>query len=223
MRRALLGILLGLVAVAAGCGGGGTTADTGTSTATTTGNATTQTVTTDAAAEVAEYSGGTVSPVTAAPELGLHTWNGKDARIGDYRGKAVLVTFVYTNCPDVCPLIVDNLVRVKERLGPDAKRLQIVAVSVDPKGDTPAAVKRFLTAHRAIGRVDYLIGSRRQLEAAWARWGIAARADPTNPDLVEHSGVIWGVDPKGRRVTFYPATGFDVADIESDVRNLLTS
>ncbi len=223
MRRALLGMLLGLVAVAAGCGGGGKTADTGTSTAATTGDSTTQTLTTDAAAEVAEYSGGTVSPVTAAPELGLHTWNGKDVRIGDYRGKAVLVTFVYTSCPDICPLIIDNLVRVKERLGPDAKRLEIVSVSVDPKGDTPAAVKRFLTAHRAMGRVDYLIGSRRQLEAAWARWGIAARANKDHPGLVEHSGVIWGVDPKGRRVTFYPASGFDVADIESDVRNLLTS
>jgi protein SCO1/2 len=212
-------MLLGLAAVAAGCGGGGKTAETGTTTATT-GGAATQTLTTDAA-EVAEYSGGTVSPITAAPELGLHTWNGKDVRIGDYRGKAVLVTFVYTSCPDVCPLIVDNLVRVKERLGPDAKRLQIVSVSVDPEGDTPVAVKRFLSAHRAMGRVDYLIGSRRQLEAAWARWGIAARVDKDHPGLVEHSGVIWGVDPKGRRVTFYPASGFDVADIESDVRNLL--
>ena len=74
----------------------------------------------------------------------------------------------------------------------------------------------FLAAHRALGRVDYLLGSRRQLEAVWARWGIAAHADPSNPDLVEHSGVIWGVDPQGRRVTFYPASGFDVADLESD-------
>jgi len=222
VRRTLLGILLGLVALAAGCGGGDQAADTDTGTSTAaTARSSAQTLTTDAAAEVAEYSGGTVSPITAAPELGLRTWNGKNVRIGDYRGKAVLVTFVYTSCPDVCPLIVDNLVRVKDRLGPDAKRLQIVAVSVDPGGDTPDAVKRFLTAHRATGRVDYLIGSRRQLEAAWARWGIAARADKDHPGLVEHSGVIWGVDPKGRRVTFYPATGFDVADIESDVRNLL--
>jgi protein SCO1/2 len=218
VRRALLGMLLGLAAVAAGCGGG--TADTDTTTGG--GGATTQTLTTDAAVDV-EYSGGTVSPITAAPELGLRTWNGKPVRIGDYRGKAVLVTFVYTSCPDVCPVIINNLVRVRERLGPDAKRLKIVAVSVDPSGDTPTAVKRFLTARRAMGRVDYLIGSRRQLEAAWARWGIAARVDKDDPHLVEHSGVIWGVDPKGRRVTFYPASGFDVADIEGDVRNLLGS
>jgi protein SCO1/2 len=223
--RAVLTALLGTAALAAGCGGDSETSATSRSSQTTTTETATTTATTtaDPVADVEEYSGGTVSPVTAAPELGLHTWNGKDVRIGDYRGQAVLVTFVYTNCPDVCPLIVDNLVRVEERLGPDGKRLQIVLVSVDPERDTPQAVKRFLTRHRAHGRVDYLIGSRRQLEGAWARWGIAAHVDKANPNLVEHSGVIWGVDPKGRRVTFYPASGFDVADIESDVRSLLGS
>jgi protein SCO1/2 len=221
----VLTALLGTAALAAGCGGDRETSATSRgsqATAAETG-ATTPATTVDPVADVEEYSGGTVSPVTAAPELGLHTWNGKDVRIGDYRGQAVLVTFVYTNCPDVCPLIVDNLVRVKERLGPDGRRLRIVSVSVDPERDTPQAVKRFLTRHRAHGRVDYLIGSRRQLEGVWARWGIAARVDKANPRLVEHSGVIWGVDPKGRRVTFYPASGFDVADIEGDVRNLLGS
>jgi len=222
--RAMLTALLGMAVLAAGCGGDTETSATSPSsqaTATETGATTPVTTTADPVADVEEYSGGTVSPVTAAPELGLRTWNGKDVRIGDYRGQAVLVTFVYTNCPDVCPLIVDNLVRVKERLGPDGKRLRIVSVSVDPEGDTPQAVKRFLTRHRAKGRVDYLIGSRRQLEGAWARWGIAARVDKSHPHLIEHSGVIWGIDPRGRRVTFYPASGFDVADIEGDVRNLL--
>ena len=222
--RAMLTVLLGAATIAAGCGGDSGTSATKSSsqaTASKTSATTSPTNTTDPVVEVSEYSGGKVSPVIAAPELGLHTWNGKAVRIGDYHGKVVLVTFVYTHCPDICPLIIDNLVRVKERLGPEAKQLQIVAVSVDPKGDTPQAVKRFLTAHRATGRVDYLLGSRPQLEAAWSRWGIDARVDPANPELVEHSGVIWGVDPKGRRVTFYPASGFDVTDIESDVRRLL--
>ena len=223
MRRALLAVLLGAATVAAGCGGSSGTSTTNRSSQTTATETDAATIPTDPAADIDQFLGGRVSPVTAAPELGLHTWDGKEVRIGDYRGKAVLVTFVYTHCPDVCPIIIDNLVRVKARLGRDAKRLQIVAVSVDPAGDTPKAVKRFLAAHRALGRVDYLLGSRRQLEAAWARWGVAARADTSNPELVEHSGVIWGVDPHGRRVTFYPASGFDVTDLESDVRNLLAS
>ncbi len=173
-------------------------------------------------ASTSVFSGGTLAPVKAAPELGLRTWNGRRVTMADYKGKAVLVTFLYVNCPDVCPLIVDNLVRVKDRLGPaGGKRLRIVAVSVDPAGDTPAAVKRFLVTHRASKDVDYLIGSRDQLEAVWARWGIGARVSKDNPALVEHSGVIWGVDTHGRRTTFYPASGFDVADIEGDVRILL--
>ena len=167
------------------------------------------------------FSGGTVTPVKAAPELGLRTWNGRRVTMADYSGKAVLVTFLYVNCPDICPLIVDNLVRVKDRLGPAGKRVRIVAVSVDPTGDTPAAIKRFLTTHRALKDVDYLIGPRDQLEATWARWGIGARVNKENSALVEHSGVIWGVDTHGRRATFYPATGFDVADIEGDLRLLL--
>jgi protein SCO1/2 len=207
-----------LAIAAAGCGGGTSTAPSAD-----TGPAVVETTPAAAARAPAgrDFSGGTVSPVKPAPELGLRAPNGKLVRIADYKGKVVLVTFLYVNCPDICPLIVDNLVRVKERLGPDGKRVSIVAVSVDPNGDTPAAVQAFLKTHRAQGKVDYLLGSSDQLEAAWARWGIGARANPDNPELIEHSGVIWGLDRKGRRTTFYPASGFDAADIEGDVRLLL--
>jgi protein SCO1/2 len=167
------------------------------------------------------YLGGTVKPITAAPELGLRTWDGRRITMADYKGKAVLVTFLYVHCPDVCPLIVDNLSRIKARLGPAGKKLRIVAVSVDPTGDTPAAVKKFLITHRVLKDIDYLVGSQDQLTAAWSRWGIGARVDKQNHGLIEHSAVIWGIDAKGRRATFYPATGFDPADIESDVRLLL--
>jgi protein SCO1 len=193
-------------------------------------------ITTDSAAEVVTpavnaasagpgtkaFSGGTVSPVKAAPELGLRTWQGRKVTLADYKGKAILVTFLYVDCPDICPLIVDNLVRVKERLGPAGAKMRIVAVSVDPTERTrPAAIKKFLKTHRALDDVDYLVGNPVELEAAWARWGIAARTNKDNPALIEHSGVIWGVDAKGRRATFYPASGFDAADIEGDVRLLL--
>jgi len=189
----------------AGCGGSGST------------GATTESTSTSA------FKGGTVDPVVAAPELGLKTFDGRTVRMADLRGKVALVTFVYTQCPDVCPLIVDNLIRVKRGLGPAGKRLRIVAVSVDPSGDTPAAIRKFLVAHRALGNVDYLVGSSKQLEATWARWGILARRSKDNPALIEHSGWVWGIDPQGRRATFYPAVGFDPVDIASDVRAMLGS
>ena len=212
MRRRLVAALLAGVAVS-GCGGSGD-APTPASTSASTDTEPTASV---------EFAGGTVDPVLPAPELGLRRWNGPLVRIADYRGSVTLVTFVYATCPDICPLIVNTLIRVKDQLGPDATRVRIVAVSVDPEGDTPETVRRFLAARRATGKVDYLIGPRQKLEATWARWGIAAGVDRDNPDLIEHSGAIWGVDPQGRRVTFYPATGFDADDIAKDVRTMLAS
>lgn len=210
-----------IVAVA-GCGGGsGTTTRTDEEPAIVETTESARNAAVSSAADA--FAGGTVTPVKAAPELGLRTWDGRPVRLADYRGKAVFVTFLYTSCPDICPVIIDNLVRVKDRLGPAGKNVRVVVISVDPERDTPAAIKRFLVAHRALGDVDYLIGSPAQLKAAWARWGIGARVNKDNPALIEHSGVIWGVDTRGRRATFYPATGFDIDDIAGDARLLLTT
>ncbi len=169
------------------------------------------------------YSGGEVSPVVASPQLGLRRWDGKQVRIGDYAGKVTLVTFLYTSCPDICPAIADRLVQVKRRLGKDGDRLALVVISVDPERDSPGAVRDFLRSHQALSKIDYLIGSRDELERTWSRWGVAARTSPDNPDLIDHSGLIWGVDPRGRRVTFYPASGIGVDEMTDDVRVMLKS
>lgn len=206
---------LGALTALAGCGGGDAP------TSASGGPAIVETVP-GTEADEAVFAGGTVNPVKAAPEIGLKTWDGRLVRTADYRGDAVLVTFIYANCPDICPLIIDNLVRVKKRLGAEGKRLRIVAVSVDPVGDTPASVRRFLARHKAQDAVDYAVGSKTELERVWARWGISARANPDDPALIEHSGTIWGLDTKGRRVTFYPAVGFDADDIAKDMRVVLS-
>ena len=78
-----------------------------------------------------------VTPVEPAPGLSLRDYRGKLVNLSAYRGKAVLVTFLYTHCPDVCPLITSNLRVAQAKLGAEASKLQIVAVSVDPHGDTP--------------------------------------------------------------------------------------
>ncbi len=95
---------------------------------------------------------GIATPQIAAPPLKLDDSLGQPINIDDYRGKAVLVTFIYTHCPDICPLIVGHLHAALSKLGPDAKDFQIIAVSVDPKGDTPKTVKKFLADHQMTGR-----------------------------------------------------------------------
>ncbi len=154
----------------------------------------------------------------AQPEfpLQLKNYNGRPVNIKDFQGKAVLVTFLYTRCPDVCPIIVGNLRVALNELGPQAKDVQIIAVSVDPKGDTPATVSKFLDDHQMTGRMDWLIGSRPQLETTWKDWGIAAKVPKNHPEAVEHSAEIFGIDASGTLQTLYPAN-FKPAQIVHDV------
>jgi cytochrome oxidase Cu insertion factor (SCO1/SenC/PrrC family) len=55
-----------------------------------------------------------------------------------------------------------------------------------------------------LGRMDYLIGSRRELEPVWRRWGILSRADPSDPEQVEHSAMIYAIGASGKVYTLYP-------------------
>jgi protein SCO1 len=163
-----------------------------------------------------QFAGITAKHPYPAPPLRLDDSLGKAVNIDQFRGKAVLVTFIYTHCPDVCPLIVGHLHAAQDELGKEAKKLQIIAVSVDPKGDTPKTVKAFLAQHQMTGRMQYLIGSRPQLERTWKAWNIGANVNKRNPDVVEHSAEVYGIDANGKITTLYPAN-FKPATIVHDV------
>jgi protein SCO1 len=191
--------LLAAVALVAGCGG---------SAASTATQASVQPVKFAAA--------GTLTPVSAAPPLRLRNYLGQRVDIASYRGKAVLVTFIYTHCPDVCPLITSNLRVAQNLMGAAAGRAQIIAVSVDPRGDTRTTVAAFLAHHEMTGRMQYLIGSARELASAWKAWGVGSERDAKDPELVEHSGLIYGITGSGKRLTIY-AANFRPSDIVHDV------
>jgi protein SCO1 len=186
---ALLSTLGAIAVLATGCGSGG---DSSGSSASTT---------------APRFAGLTAKHPKPAPGLPLNDYLGHPLRSSQLRGKAVLVTFIYTHCPDVCPLIVSHLHAAQDELGPEAKKLQIVAVSVDPRGDTPKTVAAFLKAHQMTGRMRYLIGSRPQLESVWHAWEIVSKSSPKrkSPDLVEHSALIYGISASGKITTLYPA------------------
>jgi protein SCO1/2 len=157
------------------------------------------------------------SPPTPAPPLQLRNYFGQPINIDSYRGKAVLVTFLYTNCPDICPLITASLHATLELMGPaKASRVQIIAVSVDPRGDTPKAVAAFLARHKMTGRMQYLIGSARELAPAWKAWGVGSERDAQQPQFVNHSGLVYGISASGRRTTVY-AANFTPGELAHDV------
>jgi protein SCO1 len=160
---------------------------------------------------------GLLSPATTAPSLALRNYLGEPVNIDSYRGKAVLVTFIYTHCPDICPLITSNL-RVAQNLMAKAvaSKVQIIAVSVDPRGDTQKAVAAFLARHEMTGRMQYLVGSTRELAAAWKAWGVGSERDAKQPQFINHSGLIYGITASGKRLTLY-AANFQPSEIAHDV------
>jgi protein SCO1 len=184
-----------LVAIASGCGSSGSSATTG--------------ATTSTASEASTTSGfaAPLAPVTpvAAPAFTLDDQFGKRVSLADYRGKAVLLTFLYVECPDVCPLITAALRTATDKLGAKAKDVQVVAVSVDPVGDTPKAVRTYLAARGVLHRFTYLVGTRKQLAAVWAKYHIAAVRDAKLKRQIGHTGIVIGIDAGGKERTYYPA------------------
>ena len=72
--------------------------------------------------------------------------NGRIRSLNDFKGKVVVVFFGYTNCPDICPITMGKLAVAMKKLGKDAKRVQVLFVSIDPEHDTPALLKQYVTA-----------------------------------------------------------------------------
>ncbi len=78
--------------------------------------------------------------------LDLPDTDGKVRRLSDFRGRAVVVFFGFTHCPDVCPTTLADLAAVMEKLGADSNRVQVVFITVDPERDTPDDLEKYVQA-----------------------------------------------------------------------------
>lgn len=168
-----------------------------------------------------QLEGLVLSPSKAAPPLVLHNYTGQPVSLASLRGKAVLVTFVYTHCIDICPLIVANLAAARRELGAEARHLQILAVTVDPRRDTPAAIRSFLAARDATGAMDYLLGTMPQLRRTWKDWDVAITVD-TKHRTTGHTAIVYGIGANGRVMVVLPGD-FEPAEVVHDVRLLASA
>ena len=123
--------------------------------------------------------------------------SGNSVTLSSLRKNTVALAFLYTRCPDVCPLTAGQFRAAQRSLGDDASKVEFVAVSVDPEGDTPAAVREFSSLHDLSERWHYLIGPRPQLEAVWALYGIGSFTS-SGARAVEHNDAIYLIDGRGR-------------------------
>lgn len=163
-----------------------------------------------------------IEPARTAPATAGRGADGAEIRLPG-EGRPAVVTFLFTECPDVCPLIATRLRAALDELGPEAEGIDVVAITVDPEDDTPRAARAFLAAYGLAGRVDYLIGSRAELQPIWAAWGVAAQPahDGHGGEGSVHSAPILLVDREGRQVGRYsPGIPFSPDDLAADMRRL---
>ena len=152
--------------------------------------------------QAARFAGGEVTPPKPAPAIALHDVTGKGVTLAGQHGRLVLVTFLYTHCPDVCPLIAQNLNAALRRLGPaERAQVRVLAVSVDPKGDTPPAVHAYAKRLKLLPQFRYLLGTKAELRTVWTAWHVLAVQQ--GPDLVDHVAYTALVDGSGRERVLY--------------------
>lgn len=163
---------------------------------------------------------GTDLGMSPAPDFTLTDGiSGRAIRLGDQQGKVIALTFLYTRCPDVCPLTAETLRQAQKQLGSsDGDQVLFIAVTVDPEHDTAAAVQAFATAHGLERNFAYLVGSAAQLRSVWSAYGVRVVPDPAAPG---HSDAIYLIDRKGReRALVHSDIG--ATDLLADLRLLLT-
>lgn len=172
-------------------------------------------------------SGTVFNEVRAAPEFALPDHRGQLVSLADQRGKAVILTFLYTSCPDICQLTAAKLRRVQDLLGGEAARLTILAVSTDPERDTPEAAQRFSQRFGLEHGWHFLLGTAPQLAAVWSAYHVDAEPAPAEgaallpAGSVLHSDAVFLIDPQGRQRSLQ-GSEFDPAALARDVRTLLS-
>ncbi len=141
----------------------------------------------------------------SAPDFTLRDQHGHLVSLSQERGKFVVITFLYVHCTNVCPIIAGQLNQALRELGAARADVRVLAVSVDPRGDTPRAVAHFVAAHHLLPQFLYLTGSATALERVWRGYHIAS-TQTANSLVVGHTAVEILLDRSGKPQAVYDAT-----------------
>jgi len=145
---------------------------------------------------------------------------GKPRHLEDFRGKAVVLFFGFTHCPDVCPTTLVDVSNALKTLGPDANRVQVLFVTVDPERDTQDALAKYVTAFdpRFLGLRGDAAATQRAAKEFKIYYEKRKIGDTYS---IDHSGQSYVLDPQGRlRLLVRPDRIAE--DLPADLRTLLS-
>jgi protein SCO1/2 len=138
------------------------------------------------------------------PDFKLTDQDGKPFRFTSTRGKLVLVTFIFTTCPDACPLLTAKFAAIQRTLEENKiKDYFLLSITTDPERDTTAALKEYAGHFKAdFRRWSFLTGSRQELDKVWKLFGVNVTKNESGQ--VQHTSLTTLVDHQGnRRVDYY--------------------
>lgn len=160
------------------------------------------------------YQGSLMPPNVPLADFSLSDESGKPISLDDFKGSPVLVTFLYTDCKDVCPVTAQQIRGAMDSLGRD---VPVVAITSDPPNDTPQKVKKWLALQHLQGRMHWALGTPAEVQATWQDWGVAGQTNKS-----DHSAYVFVLDRDGKRCVSWPTSHLTPEGLTHDLRLLLS-
>lgn len=151
----------------------------------------------------------------------LASYRGEQVASSSLRGKVVALTFLESKCKEACPIIAVQIARGIDQLRPPERaQVRAIAISTQPFDDTPQSVRGFLAKRRALGRLDYLVGTEAELRPVWRRYDILSALDSGDADT--HSASVHIYDRSGVWVSsLHPGIDLTPQNLVHDLRRAL--
>ena len=159
--------------------------------------------------------------IGTAPPFALTSQGGEPVALADFHGKVVAVSFIYTECPDICPMLTQKLVQVQDELGADfGAKVAFVSISLDPEHDTPEVLKDYAEFWGAKPEGwSFLTGSPEAVRDVTRHYGVffARKEDGS----VDHTQLTTLIDADGQMRVQYLGARFDPEEFRRDLLSLV--
>ena len=170
--------------------------------------------------EPAKFQLTDVTGVPFGKKLDLTDHNGQRRTLEDFKGKVVVLFFAFTHCPDACPTTLAELAGVARELGPDAKRMQVLVVTVDPERDTPDVLRQYVPSFNPAFLGLYGTAEETSATAKEFKVYFQKQPQPGGSYTVDHSAGVFILDKAGR-LRLFGQYGAGAKALVHDIRLLL--
>lgn len=158
-----------------------------------------------ACSQAEPLKGTALNPPRPASPFQLSDQDSALISLSEQRGRVVLLTFLYTSCTDICPVVAGQVKKAYELLEEHAERVSVLIVSVDPARDTREAVSAYLDELGMRGHWRYLVGTEAELAPVWRDYYVAQALDGPKGKRVEATGD-GAVDSLAQEIAAYTVT-----------------